>query len=494
LPDSASASFAGYDVVEKHSAESMAHLVEKWLGNPLSRSILRFCTARDSCGRRVDLALRKYAGEDVKLCVACSTASRIVTGILDSILGKNHLDKGRIEPHLRDPMWRKGLASVLEGIAKYGVSRPFTGFSPFLIVWNLTRACNLNCIHCYESARTRSPDELNTREAKLAVKKLAEAGVAYIAFSGGEPLMHPHLFEIIHEVKGNEMAFSLATNATLATPRISKQLKDLDCAFVQVSLDGATAETHDAFRGTKCFDRTVEGMRNLVAAGIQVGVATTVTKQNLAEVSSIIDKAEELGAILFMNYNFIPTGRGAAMKQKDLNPTEREELLAWMAREIGKRKLNLLSTACQYSRICADAGRLSLTHFDTFGQYPDLAKSAQFLAEFVGGCGTSRLYCALEPNGDIEPCVFIPIVLGNILHDDFIDIWHNHLVLKTIRRRENFKGYCKICEHRNICGGCRARAYGYFGDLTESDPGCILNQKAWESIAQQQIKPTQVTA
>jgi radical SAM protein with 4Fe4S-binding SPASM domain len=386
-------------------------------------------------------------------------------------------------------MWRKGLASVLEGIAEYGINRPFTGFSPFLTVWNFTRACNLNCVHCYEGARTRTADELDTDEAKLAVRKLAEAGVAYVAFSGGEPLMRRDLFEIIEEVKRNEMAFSVATNATLATPKISKRLKDLDCAFVQVSLDGATADTHDAFRGTRCFERTVTGIRNLVAAGIQVGVATTVTKRNIAEVPSVIDKAEELGAMLFMDYNFIPTGRGATMKQEDLTPTEREELLSWMAAEIGKRRLNLLSTACQYSRICAGAGRLSLTHFDTFGQHDELAKSAQFLGEFVGGCGTSRLYCALEPNGDIEPCVFIPIVLGNILRDDFLDIWHNHEVLKTIRRRENFKRYCGICEHRNICGGCRARAYGYFGDLTEADPGCTLNQQVWDKLVQQQFKP-----
>ena len=494
MPDSARIPLAGYNVIEKHSAESMAELVEKWLDNPFSRSVLKFCTGRDTCGRRVELALRKYAGENVKLCVKCSTAYRMIARILNSILRKGRLDRGRIQVHLRDPMWRKGLASVLEGIAEYGISRPFTGFSPFLTVWNVTTVCNLGCVHCYESARTRAPDELNTDGAKLTVRRLADAGVAYIAFSGGEPLMRTDLFEIMDEVKRNEMAFSIATNATLATPQISRRLKDLDCAFVQASLDGATAETHDTFRGTKCFERTVAGIRNLVAASIPVGVATTVTKRNLHEVPAIIDMAEELGAMLFMSYNFIPTGRGAALKHADLTPAEREQLLTWMASEIGKRKLNLLSTACQYSRICAGAGRLSLTHFDTFGQYDNLAKSAQFLAEFVGGCGTSRLYCALEPNGDIEPCVFIPIVLGNILRDDFLDIWHNHPVFKAIRRRESFKGYCGVCEHRNICGGCRARAYGYLGDLTESDPGCILNERAWESVVRREIKPVQVKA
>jgi radical SAM protein with 4Fe4S-binding SPASM domain len=464
----------------------MAHLVERWLGNPLSRSILRFCTTRDGCGRRAELVLRKYAGEDPKLCRSCWIAYHIAKKILDLIVEKGSQDRATIQLHLRDSMWRKGLASVLEGIAKYGINRPFTGYSPFLVVWNVTRACNLKCVHCYESAHIRTPDELDTSRAKLAVQRLADAGVAYIAFSGGEPLTRPDLFEIIDEVKDSEMAFSLATNATMATAEVARRLKRLDCAFVQVSLDGACAETHERFRGVKCFERTVAGIKNLVGAGIQVGVATTVTKRNLVEVPLIVDKAEELGAMLFMNYNFIPTGRGAAIKEEDLTPTEREEVLTWMMRQIGKRKLNLLSTACQYSRICAGAGKLSLTHFDTFGQDQQIAESAQFLSEFVGGCGTSRLYCAIEPNGDIEPCVFIPIVLGNIIRDDFLEIWHKHPVLSAIRNRSNFKGYCGVCEHRNICGGCRARAYGYLGDLTESDPGCILNQNVWESIINRQ--------
>ena len=104
----------------------------------------------------------------------------------------------------------------------------------------------------------------------------------------------------------------------------------------------------------------------------------------------------------------------------------------------------------------------------------------------------ARLYCALEPNGDIEPCVFIPLKVGNILRDDFLEVWQNHPTFKKIRDRENFKGVCGSCEYRNVCGGCRARAYAYFGDLAESDPGCILNQEAQQSIQQQRVQPVRV--
>jgi radical SAM protein with 4Fe4S-binding SPASM domain len=115
----------------------------------------------------------------------------------------------------------------------------------------------------------------------------------------------------------------------------------------------------------------------------------------------------------------------------------------------------------------------------------------------VGGCGAGRLYCALEPNGDIEPCVFIPLAVGNIMRDDFLPLWRDHPVLRKIRRRENFKGYCGICKYRNLCGGCRARACACFGDLAESDPGCILNESVWQSIRRERmssVKPMQVYA
>ncbi|WP_198002014.1 SPASM domain-containing protein [Archaeoglobus veneficus] len=103
------------------------------------------------------------------------------------------------------------------------------------------------------------------------------------------------------------------------------------------------------------------------------------------------------------------------------------------------------------------------------------------MAEFVGGCGTGRLYCALQPNGDITPCVFIPVVVGNIKHDDLLEVWHNSEVFKKIRDRKSFVG-CGTCKYVNICGGCRARAFGYYGDLQAPDPGCIINKRYWDAI------------
>jgi len=462
------------------SAKEMADFIERWLGSPISRKVLEFCTKRCRCGRRIELALNNYIGKKGEMCFNCRTASFIVKKILDSIIARTDIDRKEITASLKDSMWRKGLASVLEGIGKYGVRKPFTAYSPFLIVWDLTKACNLNCKHCYQNARIPAADELNEKEALEAVDKMAEAGIAYIALSGGEPLMRRDFFSIVKRIRDNDMAVSIATNGTLLTRDRIEKMEKLGVSYIQISLDGARAKTHDSFRGKNIFRKTIQGIKNAVKSNITIGIATTVTKYNMKEVPAIINFAEKLGVDIFMYYNFVPTCRGKDIMNMDISPKEREDILSSMANQIGERDLSLLATAPQYGRICSAFSRLSLTHFDTFGQKEDTETG--FLAEFIGGCGAGRLYCALEPNGDIYPCVFIPIKLGNIKEDDFLEVWHNSSVLKKIRDRANFKGHCRVCENRNICGGCRARAYAYFDDIQGPDPGCIFNQKEWNKV------------
>ncbi len=311
---------------------------------------------------------------------------------------------------------------------------------------------------------------------------MGEAGVAYVAISGGEPLVRPDFFDVAKRIKENEMAFSLATNGTLLSKEKAKKLKDLDCLYIQVSLDGAKPETHNTFRGRNSFERTIQGVKNAVKSDIKVGIATTITEHNYKEVLEIIDLSEKLGADIFMYYNFIPTGRGRNILNLDLSPEKREKILNMLVNQMKERKISLLTTAPQFSRVCSESSFFSLTHFDTFGQTKEKQNSVEFLAEFVGGCGTGRLYFALEPNGDMTPCVFLPIKLGNIKENDILDVWHNSEVLKKIRNRSEFWGFCQSCKSRNICGGCRARAYAYFKDVQGPDPGCIYNKRYWIKV------------
>ncbi len=465
--------------MEQNDAELMAEYIEQWLGNPISRRLLKFLTKRcPKDGRRAENALKAYAvGKSKKLCIRCKVSNIFVKRILDSVLARAKMKKENSQKQLKDHVWRKGFASVLEGIAEYGTQKPFTSYAPFLVVWNITKACNLHCRHCYESAGRCAPKELSTKEALDAVDKMADAGVAYIAISGGEPLMRKDLFRIASRIREKEMGFSVATNGTLLTKENARELKECGCISVQVSLDGAVPKTHNWFRGADAFERTIEGIKNATSEGIIVNISTTVTRHNLCEVPDIISLAEKLGAG-FMHYNFIPTGKGKDIAGLDLSPVEREALLKSMAEETRKRKITLLSTAPQYGRVCAEneAAMLAMSHFDP-SDLRVIGNSLRFLADFVGGCGTGRLYCALEPNGDITPCVFIPIKIGNIRNNGLLDIWHNSKVLKKIRSRAEFRGNCGICKYRNMCGGCRARAYAYFGDIQGFDPGCVHNEK-----------------
>jgi len=469
---------------KKHESQIMAEFIEKWLGNPIIRHAMKFLTKRcHKCGRRAENILESYAEGTNGMCTACNLSAFIIKRFLDRIICKADLKRDHIKEHLKSSIWRKGLASVLEGIAEYGPSKPFVAYSPFLIVWNITRACNLKCKHCYEVAAKPRPDELNTEEALNAVDKLADAGLAYIAISGGEPLVRPDLFKIVERIRERGMAFSIATNATLLTKEIAKKLKDHDCLFVQVSVDGATAKTHNWFRGKDAFEKTIKGIKNVVDEKLSVGISTTVTNHNYKEIPDMLDLAESLNVGTFMHYNFIPTGRGQDICDLDLSPDQRQKLLEMLAKRTKKTKMRVLSTAPQYSRVCVEqeAATMAMTHFD-YSNTPEMMNSVKFLAEFIGGCGTGRLYCAMEPNGDIEPCVFIPIIIGNIKRDNFLDVWHNSPEFKKIRERHKFKGNCGSCEHKNICGGCRARAYAYFDDLQGPDPGCIKNKEYYEKI------------
>ncbi|RLI16680.1 radical SAM/SPASM domain-containing protein, partial [Candidatus Bathyarchaeota archaeon] len=241
----------------------MADLVERWVNNPLSRSLLKFITKRDERGRRIDRIFLNYIGSEVSLSLGDKLGSFILKLFFRGITKRLGIDEERIKEQLRFGYWRRGLASVLEGIALRGVERPFTASAPFLIVWNFTDACNLHCKHCYQRADKPKPDELSTEDALRAVDIMADAGVAYIAFSGGEALVRPDFFKVAEVVREYEMGYSLATNGTLLTRENVKRLEESGCEFVQISLDGLR-ETHNRFRGIDCYDRVIEGIKNAV--------------------------------------------------------------------------------------------------------------------------------------------------------------------------------------------------------------------------------------
>jgi radical SAM protein with 4Fe4S-binding SPASM domain len=460
-----------------------AALVKRWLGNPLTRSLLGFIASSDSCGDRLSIAIDSYTGAEIEACWRCRLAGRMVKEVLHRSSNLFGVDEEEVKAGLKFPIFKRGLVSVLKGITHYGVSRPQLVEAPFLVVWDLTHLCNLRCKHCYQDAHKALPEELSTGEALALVDDLSQAGVAILAFSGGEPLMRGDFFEIAEHAMDKGIYVSLASNGTLITPDVAAQLHDIGIEYVEISLDGKDAEKHDSLRGVDgAFEKSTAGIRNCVAAGIYTCVATTITQENHRDLPEIYSLARKLGAGRFMNFNFIPTGRGLELMDKDLTPGQREEVLRFLLKMNGEpNSPEALSTAPQFARVAVENGGegIPVGHFRLGNE---LRGQAGTLAEFIGGCGAGRLYCSIEPSGNVQPCVFLPIVVGNVRETAFIEIWKGSEVLIHLRKRLELKGACANCENKNLCGGCRARAWAYYADLDAPDPGCIKNKSYWSEI------------
>lgn len=470
--------------------EVVAGTVQRWLGNPISRYLLKVVTGRTEHGNRLDIALRDYAGDEVPegLGFQDKLATMMIKFVINQGSESFGVDPEEMREKLKDPVIRRGLANVIEGIAQYGIQRPYTSIAPFLVVWNYTWACNQKCEHCYEDAGEFGEDELTTEEVKRIIDEFEEEGVVAIAFSGGEPLMRDDIFEVAGYAKEKGFYVSIATNGTLITKDVAKKMKGI-FDYAEISLDGFE-ETHDKFRGVEgSWKRTSEGIRNSVEEGIDTCVALTATHYNLDEIPDLIEFVEEdLKAERVIVFNYVPVRRGKEIIDEDLFPQERMGVLRDLySRTLDKNcPLTCYSTAPQYSVVSWEFahGPAMATHFTNEAAMKALQGRTKTLAQFLGGCGAGRLYCGLEPNGDVEPCVFIPIIIGNLREQSLREIWKNSEVLDKIRDRDKFEG-CSECEYKYICGGCRARAYGYYGDLQAPDPSCSYNEKYWRELQEQ---------
>ncbi len=459
--------------------------------NPLTRVCLRAATKRVTCVEEGEVleapimyhALASFSGQRV---TRCGTSTHLLGLLLRATLfAAVKLLQGDLEEvrrAVRDPALRRGVTLVLEGLGRYGVTVPQKLPGPFLVVWNFTNMCNLRCLHCYQRAGRPMPDELSLKEKLEVVNQLDKAGVAMVALSGGEPTIHPHFYRVVEELGKRGMYVAVATNGISFARRenLEKAVK-LGLRYVEVSIDSARPEVHDKFRGVPgAWRKAVQALRNAVELGISTGLATTVTKMNMHEVSEILDLAERIGVDRVVFFNFIPVGRGRENAWLDLGPEEREGFLRYIYREMKRRGIEIESTAPQYGRVVLQltGGReVAPTHFHVSEHWVVKA-----LAEFIGGCGAGRIYAALQPNGDVTPCVFLPIKVGNVREKTFREIWDTAPLFKRLRNRDLLKGFCSHCSFKNICGGCRARAYAYFNDPLAPDPGCIYNRAVWSNI------------
>ncbi len=317
-----------------------------------------------------------------------------------------------------------------------------------IIAWELTAACNLSCRYCRASA-SHEPDqgELDTDEAKRFVESIAPLKPMLI-LSGGEPLLRPDLFQIIRLAVSLGIRVSLASNGTLITPELAKEIADSGVSRVSISLDGADAAMHDLGRGQGSFKRSIRGIENL-RGRVDFQINFTVTQKNQSELIRIFDLAEKLGAAALHIFFLVPTGRG---REEDvITPVRQEEMLRQIEGEMDRRTLEVQVTcAPQYARL----------------KRPGHERGS-------GGCLAGRRFVFVSRKGEVYPCGYLPLRVGSVREKNFIEIWENSPELQALREGK-LKGKCGRCEFSRSCGGCRARAYALTGDYLQSDPSCRL--------------------
>jgi radical SAM protein with 4Fe4S-binding SPASM domain len=321
-------------------------------------------------------------------------------------------------------------------------------FLPRVISWNMTLRCNLQCPHCYiDAGGNAGKKELTTAQGKLLIDQIAEVSRPLLIFSGGEPLLRPDICELARYATEKGLTVAMGTNGTLINDTVARKLKSAGVKAVAVSIDSHVPELHDTFRGqTGAWEQALQGIDACIRSGIRAQVNTTVTPQNFDEIDRIIDLAGEHGASSFHLFFLVPAGRGANIG--DISPDMYEDLISRVLDTVIQDRLPLrIRPVCapQFIRIASTKG------YD--------------LKEWGRGCIAGLSYCRIYPTGEVTPCPYLPVTLGNILDTDFKDIWFNSPVLKKLRDVNTLKGKCGACEYRNACGGCRARAYGMTGPV-----------------------------
>jgi len=380
----------------------------------------------------------------------------------------------------------RGLVIVARSLHEFGLTVPQRFSAPLFAVWNFTNRCNLRCRHCYQDSERDRPVEELSREEKLdLVDQMGRGHMPMLALSGGEPTLSGDLIPVLRRAKRYGMHTTIATNGTTLTGERTAELAEAGLRYVEISLDSVEPDRHDRFRGvTGMWRRAVRGAKAVVATeGLRLGIAMCVHQGNLDEVADMIAFAEDLGAGCFAHFNFIPVGRGLKMVSGDITPAQRERLLAMLNEKMQAGGMGVISTAPQLGRVCLagaalETGRATCSHAGAGS-----GVKARVVAKYLGGCGAGRTYVCIEPNGDVTPCVYLPHrVMGNVRRAGLIEIFRKSVFSDVLNDRDRRLHHCEVCAFRNYCGGCRARADAYYGQLHAGDPGCIFNDKHWQAL------------
>ena len=384
---------------------------------------------------------------------------------------------------------------------------------PRLIFWEVTKGCNLRCIHCRASAtELSSPSDLSTHTALGIIDQIVEVAKPILVLSGGEPLYRSDIFQLATYARDKGLRVALATNGTLVTKEVARMIVDSGVKRVSISLDGADAITHDTFRSIPgAFEAAVQGLRNLRALGMSVQINMTIARHNAKQLPDVLQLAKSLGADALHTFLLVPVGCGVDIAAEQMvPPDEYEKMLNWFYDRSLEGGIELKATcAPHYFRVVRQrrvaerrsaeaAARTAQSTSDPSGIGPTemMMPSATGISlkpqghpgghpgrhpsdmnAMTKGCLAGTGVCFISHEGEVFPCGYLPVIAGDLRKQSFADIWEHAEVFNALRDTDNLKGKCGCCEFRNVCMGCRARAFAATGDYLDEEPFCVYQPR-----------------
>lgn len=351
-----------------------------------------------------------------------------------------------------------------------------------VVVWNVTRTCNLNCVHCYSESESKTYEgELDTREGKALIDDLAEFKVPVLLFSGGEPLMRKDFFELASYASSKGIRSTISTNGTLIDKEMVKDFKNMGVGYVGISLDGV-GEDNDRFRGQEgAFDKALTGIRHCLDNGQKVGLRFTISRRNYQDIPEIFKliESENIPRVCF--YHLVYSGRGSKLIEEDISPEETKEVMDqvinWTMYFDKKNK--------QKEILMVDNHADGIYIYNSVKEKsPEKAKRIYDLLKINGGNRSGIAIANIDSKGNVHPDQFTQNHdLGNVREKSFGEIWtdtSNEILRGLKDRKPLLKGRCSqgSCKWLDLCNGnFRARAEAYYGDFWAEDPACYLTDE-----------------
>ncbi len=411
---------------------------------------------------------------------------------------------------------------------------PHTGggkYLPRLVFWEVTKGCNLRCVHCRATAtELASPSDLPTAQALNIIDQIAEFANPILVLSGGEPLYRPDIFQLAKYATDKGLRVALATNGTLVTKEVAQKIVDAGVKRVSISLDGANADTHDTFRGIPgAFDAAIYGFKNLKELGMPVQINMTIARHNAVELPKVLELVRGLGADALHTFLLVPVGCGVDIAESQMVAIdEYERILNWFYDQASTGDIELKATcAPHYFRVvrqrrtaeskglaaapvaaaataAVDANQPAIgatemtmpgstgmafkSNYEKFGKsglrhdgmphphgHPGGDPNA--MNAMTKGCLAGTGVCFISFDGEVFPCGYLPAIAGDLKKQPFSEIWNDAKVFADLRDTDKLEGKCGCCEFRNVCMGCRARAYAVDGNYMAEEPFCVYQPK-----------------